>query len=178
MNSLSEPPCSQCRPIPLSQGFMAWVSPEDFRRVMKRKWSVLKKKNGDMYAQTNMKVEGRWIRVLLHRFILEPPAGIQVDHRNGNGLDCTRENMRLATHGQNIHNQKPRAGSSKFKGVSRCTKNRWMAQITSQREYRYLGLFANEEDAAKAYDVAAKQLHGDFAKLNFPGAEAEQEVCR
>ena len=161
------------RPIPLSQGLTAWVSPQDFRRVVKRKWSAFRKPGGCVYAQANLKAGGRWVRVLLHRFVMDAPAGTQVGHRNGDGLDCTRDNLRLCTHGQNIHNQKPRAGTSRFKGVSRKTPTRWVAQIMANRKWKYLGLFATEEEAARAYDAAAVELHGEFARLNFPPVATE-----
>jgi hypothetical protein len=113
------------------------------------------------------------VRVLLHRFILGAAPGTMIDHKNGNGLDCTRENLRLATRSQNQHNAGRRmyagARSSRFKGVHwhRVT-GKWVAQIMAARKYHYLGLFIDEEQAARAYDAAARELHGEFAQLNFP----------
>lgn len=154
-------------PLPLTGGMTAWVSPEDFRRAIKVKWCPNKREGRTTYAQANVKVGGRWRRVLLHRYLLAPPAGVVVDHENGDGLDCTRGNMRLATRGQNQHNSGPRKW--RFKGVSWHKKaGKWRAQIMADRKYRYLGLHATAEDAARAYDAAAKKLHGGFAWLNFP----------
>ena len=155
------------RPIPLTRGHVAWVSPEDYHRVLKRKWCVHKHRNGRNYAQTNMKVEGKWRRVLLHRFILGASAGSLVDHKNGDGLDCTRENLRPATRGQNQYNSGPRKG--RFKGVTWHKRaGKWLAQISVDRKYRYLGLFTDEREAADAYDAAAKVLHGQFSRPNLP----------
>lgn len=125
-----------------------------------------------------MKVGSRWVRVLLHRFLLDAPTGVMVDHKNGNGLDCTRGNLRVANRNQKQHNSGPRNGTSRFKGVYRKTKNRWAAQIKARQTYRYLGLFATEEDAASAYDEAAKELHGEFARLNFPDDTPRAEMRR
>jgi len=155
--------------IPLTRGYCATVDAVDFRQVMKHKWCLLRKQNGDLYAQSNMKIEGKWVRILLHRFIMQAEKGSQIDHRNGNGLDCTRSNLRVATHAQNLHNQKARKGSSRFKGVSWHEKaKKWLAQIRCQGQHHYLGLHVTEEEAARAYDTKATELHGEFAWLNFP----------
>jgi hypothetical protein len=141
---------------------------------MRHKWCPHECRPGKVYAQANIKVGGKWARVTLHRFVLSAGSGSLVDHRNGNGLDCTRGNLRTATRGQNQHNSGPRRGASRFKGVTWHRKaGKWLAQIMSDRVYRYLGLHATEQDAARAYDTAAKELHGEFARLNFP----EEVAC-
>jgi hypothetical protein len=121
------------------------------------------------------------VRVLLHRFILCAAPGTIIDHKNGNGLDCTRENLRFVTSSQNQHNSGRRVytgkRSSRFKGVHwHAETKKWVAQIMAARKYHYLGLFADEEDAARAYDAAATELHGNFARLNFPASPNRQSL--
>ncbi|GAC1502054.1 MAG: hypothetical protein NVS1B10_06640 [Candidatus Saccharimonadales bacterium] len=109
----------------------------------------------------------------LHRAILNAPAGLEVDHINGNGLDNRRINLRLATAGQNRLNQRKTRvqTTSVYKGVS-FQDNRWCAEIShkngSNRARMRLGRYVNEADAAKAYDEAASKLFGEFASVNFP----------
>lgn len=115
-------------------------------------------------------------RERLHRVIMERVIGRklkrreQVDHINRNKLDCTRDNLRLATHAQNMRNRGPN-GNRRYKGVyrSQAQRKRWVAKITVDGEQHYLGTFPTPEKAARAYDHAAKKLHGKFAALNFPG---------
>jgi hypothetical protein len=92
-----------------------------------------------------------------------------VDHRNRNGLDNQRHNLRVATHTQNRVNSGPRSDNrSGFKGVSFCkARNKWQAGLNSKRKYKFLGYFVSPEEAARAYDAAAKSLWGEFAFLNF-----------
>ena len=110
--------------------------------------------------------------LLLHRLIMGAPPALQVDHRNGNGLDNRRANLRLATRHQQQGNQGSRGGTSRFKGVSWDKKSgSWLAQIRNPAKH-YLGHFADEDAAARCYDMAAREFFGDFAQLNFPA-----EVC-
>jgi len=158
------------REIGLTRGFVAFVDDEDYEKVNRHSWCAIqgggyRKKT---YAQSNIKVNGIWKRVLMHRFILNPLPDQLIDHEDGNGLNCVKSNLRIATRGQNQHNSGPRKGRSAFKGVSWSkSANKWIAQICKDGKRRYLGLFVEEEDAAKAYDDAAKGLHGEFAKTNF-----------
>ncbi len=108
----------------------------------------------------------------MHRFILGLCDGQRCDHKDNNGLNNQRSNLRIATAGQNQHNSGCRKykgmRSSRFKGVHWAKNARkWLAQITANRKHYHLGLFENEEDAARAYDRKALELHGDFAKTNF-----------
>ena len=107
----------------------------------------------------------------MHRLVMAAPKGGIVDHINGDGLDNRRGNLRLATKSQNrIHRVTPRRGSkSGYLGVSQ-HKNRWRAIAHCQGVRHDLGLFEDPIEAALAYDRAARQLHGDFATLNFPEA--------
>jgi hypothetical protein len=111
-------------------------------------------------------------QILLHRFILGLTDGkILVDHKNGDTRDCQRSNMRIATEGQNRANQKKTRGASRFKGVTLHRKSgKWDAQIGGRMGHRHLGRFDSEEDAARAYDIAAKERFGEFARPNFAEA--------
>jgi hypothetical protein len=113
--------------------------------------------------------DGRRRPMYLHQLLMQPPDGMQVDHRNLNGLDCQRNNMRVCTLGQNLSNRLPRTDNKcGFKGVYWFSRDScWKAEICSNSKTRHLGYFRNIEDAARAYDSAARRLHGDFARTNF-----------
>ena len=143
--------------IPLTQDKVAIIDDEDYKRVSQYKWSY----HNQGYAQTN----GGW--TLMHRFILNARDGQQVDHINGDRLDNRRENLRFVTNSQqHINRSKPAFvnRTSNYKGVSLRSNGRW--QVMLQR--RYVGTFLTEEEAARAYDKRAKELFGEFARLNFP----------
>lgn len=121
-----------------------------------------------LYAYANVKVDGRPTTLKMHRLLLAAPPGTSVDHRNRNGLDNRRENLRLATAREQQHNQASRPGTSRFKGVY-AYGSRWRAMIRLPNGRRKsLGYFDEEADAAHAYDKAASEIHGDFERLNFP----------
>ena len=158
------------RRVPLSRGRFALVDAEDFRRVMKKKWSLQHSESGHLYAHTTYrKANGRWSKLLLHRFILHAPAGVLVDHKNRDGLDCSRANLRFATYSQNAGNSVSSRGSSRFKGVSWARRDCvWAAHIRVANRPVWLGCFSSEHEAALAYDAAARQHFGEFARTNFP----------
>ena len=118
---------------------------------------------------------GRKTSVYMHREVTKAPAGVQVDHIDGNKLNNTRANLRFCEDSQNKANSPKRrtyAGRScrsQYKGVSRGKNDRkWYAYITVERKAISLGSFADEKDAAHAYDRAAYEHYGDFAQVNFP----------
>lgn len=107
----------------------------------------------------------------MHRAILVAPSGAEVDHINGNGLDNRRSNLRLATVNMNRWNMNGRRSASTYKGVSLVPdgSGMWRARICFLSKKQELGKYDNEADAARAYDRRARELHGEFARLNFPG---------
>ena len=147
--------------ITLSQGYTAVVDLCDYEVVKAYVWHVLKNPR-NVYAR-NGSVG------LLHRFITKAGVDQEVDHKDGNGLNNARSNLRLCSHLQNQENQKHvvKPASSRYKGVSwHAATGKWMAKICVNYRINYLGVFCNENEAAHAYNSAATQYFGEFAKLN------------
>jgi len=152
------------------------VDDRDYERVSQHRWYLFPNGCGKLYAKRNVKLEdskrgcGRgYTTELLHRFILGLKSGdpIQVDHKNGDGLDCRNCNLRLASSNLNNHNRVKGDFTSKYKGVSWDKVNKkWIAFITRSRKNKNLGRFRCEEDAASAYNVAASTIYGEDARLN------------
>jgi hypothetical protein len=157
--------------IPLSRGFVALVSDEDYERVSQFKWHARPGKH-TTYAQRNIrKPDGRRTTQLLHRFILGiTDFKIEIDHRNRDGLRNTRGNLRRATHSQNRANSRKLCRcTSHYRGVFWAKRDRkWRAYIQLNGKYIYLGCFTDELSAALAFDEAARSLFGPFASCNFP----------
>lgn len=159
------------REIPLTRGMVALVDDEDFERVAQYKWTTYKaKRTRTFYAYRTINVHGRRTCLFLHRFLLDAPKGLKVDHVNGNGLDNRRENLRFATTAENVRSSaRASNNTSGFKGVSWHKHDRkWEANITFNGKRRYLGSFTCPIEAAKVYDAAAREQFGDFARVNFP----------
>jgi hypothetical protein len=162
------------REIPLTKGYVALVDDEDYARCVRIEWRAYVEKRADgsiknVYAYRR----GRGNTLALHRFILGvDDREIQVDHRDRNGLNCRRGNLRAATESQNQANRGPqRNNTSGFKGVTRRAKEtKYIAQIKIDGKQRHLGRHVTPQEAACAVDAAAVELFGEFAHLNFAPA--------
>lgn len=156
--------------LPLSNGEFAIVDSDCPAKILTQKWSACAKTPGRTYAFRTLRKDesSKKTHRALHTEILGCD-GEEVDHKNGNTLDNRRANLRACPHWQNGQNLRKWTSptSAKFKGVSR-HKSGWRAYISFQRVQKHLGTFQTEESAAKAYDQAATDLFGEFARLNFP----------
>lgn len=154
------------REIPLTKGYVAIVDDEDYERVVSAgKWiAQVDRRRMVAYGRRDFGAEA----VMLHAFLTGWPL---TDHINGDGLDNRRSNLRPATHAQNMRNRRKNwNNTSGFKGVSLTENGTWRARITIDNRRVSLGCFADRIEAARAYDRAAQDLHGEFARLNFPAA--------
>ena len=128
----------------------------DFSVVSQHTWRVNKGRHTS-YARTKS--------LCLHQLLF--PRFDEVDHKDGNGLNNCRENLRGATVLQNSMNRKKRSGTSKYKGVHLRDDKKWQAHIMVNKKILYLGRFETEHRAARAYDRAALKYFGEWASLNF-----------
>jgi hypothetical protein len=154
------------RRIPLTKGKFALVDAEDYYQLVEFRWQVSDATGNTSYATGRR--GGKTIK--MHRFIMDAPAHLVVDHIDHNGLNNCKANLRLCTSAQNSRNCAPNKGaSSKYKGVIWNKHNKkWRASIDFNKKRRHIGCFENEIDAARAYDEKAAELFGEFGHLNFP----------
>lgn len=141
------------------------IDPTDAAILTRHAWSISEHGDGLLYVIAYS--ENR--KIYLHREIMQPEERDEVDHRNGNGLDNRRANLRVVAHRLNLANQRTqqRPKSSRYKGVSFYKRDgRWESSIKINGRKIRLGLFAAERDAAAAYNVAALAAWGDHARLN------------
>jgi len=154
------------------------VDDDDYAYLSELKWHTIKGKN-TRYARCSSSPHKR---KAMHRMILKPSNGLFVDHANGNGLDNRRCNLRECTRSENAKNRIRGFGTSTYLGVNwhMSSKNYrkkngevtihkssgWRAAININGKQVHLGLFKKEEDAARAYNKAAKKHHREFASLN------------
>jgi hypothetical protein len=152
---------------------------QDYDRVKAFRWSV-KKCRHTSYVQTYVQSlltnsDGKKAKTLqMHRVLL--PEVKLIDHKDGNGLNNRRSNLRPATHLQNLANCRKikRTTTSRYRGVSWHERaGKYFAQIRINGQKTSLGLFESEKDAALAYNAAALEQHGEFAKLNDVSAHVE-----
>jgi hypothetical protein len=159
-----EPPNDLVCCIPLTKSQHALVDLEDFKWINRHKWTA--------YYTGRKWYAGRTERgkaILMHRQIMHARKGRIVDHIDGNGLNNCKCNLRFCNYGQNNCNRKAGGKSSQYKGVYFDKRRRkYYATVQYRGEQLEFGPFENEIDAARAYDRAALEYHGEFAYLNFP----------
>jgi hypothetical protein len=154
--------------IQLTQGKVAQVSDHRYEDLMTYNWRAHFNR-GKWYAFRKGRVWEKNKSIAMHRQIMNAPDGVEIDHIDGDGLNNKDENLRFCTHSQNSANRVDSKNTSGYKGVVWSKAgSKWQSQIIVNRQYIYLGYFGDIEDAARAYDEAAKKYFGEFARLNFP----------
>lgn len=150
--------------IKLTQDKIAEIDDEEYWRCKVYTWVAKWSHNDTWYAVAWKK--GSVGNIYLHKFIMRTDE--EIDHIDGNGLNCQKNNLRIVTRTQNMQNAKPyRGGTSKYKGVSKRSNGRFQAKIRLNGKLIYLGSFIDETEAAMAYDEAAIELFGEYARPNF-----------
>jgi len=154
--------------ISLTQGMETLVDDEDFEFLSKKKWFFCLGYARRTFHRGKGKGTQDPKAILMHREILNVNDGEYVDHINGNRLDNRRSNLRKCTIRQNNQNIGIKStNTSGYKGVSwKKDKNKWKAYITLNNKQKHLGYFEKIEDAAIAYNNAAKMYFNEFARLN------------
>ena len=146
---------------------MVKVDDSDYELVIAHKWSA---HHGSTKTYAKARINNKI--VAMHRLIMNvTDPTVQVDHINGDSLDNRRENLRICSNQENLRNRGAQANNkSGYKGVvcREGRKNPYIAQIAVNKKNIYLGSFECAEDAALAYDIAARDTFGEFAYLNFP----------
>lgn len=159
--------------IPLTKGYVALVDDEDFEWLNQWEWSAIKSKHSKtVYARRFGVIDGKWHTILMHRLILrlgffkEDPR--LTDHKDRNGLNNQKTNLRVATYSQNQYNKISSSNrKSKYKGVTATKWGTWIAQL-SHKGQQFQQHYQEELEAAVAYDVMARKYAGEFALCNFP----------
>lgn len=173
MGILPETGSEEVKFIPLSKGKFAIVDSQDFDWLNQWKWCFWSNSIGGYAARIDTST-GRRIKISMHRLIFEKhngpiESGLDIDHRDTDKLNNRISNLRSATRHQNSANRGGnRRNISGYKGVSLYDANRgvWRAQIMIDGKKKGLGYFKSAEEAAFAYNVAAKEAWGEFAYQN------------
>lgn len=159
--------------INISNGQIVMVDDEDFDYLNQWNWSC-KKSPYTFYAFRQQVIDGRAVEIKMHRQLLKVvfQKEVLIDHKDRNGLNNQKDNLRKCNRSQNNINSVKRSNSTSiYKGVSFEASGRalkkWVAQVYFNKKQYWLGRFDTETEAAQAYDKKVFELHGEFAVLNF-----------
>lgn len=153
--------------IKLTQGKIALVDDEDFERLNIYKWYAASQDHYCCYAVRGVFIDNKWKTIRMHREIMNALTGIKIDHKNGNGLDNQKYNLRVATSQQNSYNIKNAHKDNKYKikGVSWNRQHKkFESRIKVNEKKLLLGLFNVLGDADSAYRIAEEKHFGEFAR--------------
>lgn len=159
--------------IPLANGKgVALIDADDYAIVSAHKWHRARG-----YATAGGKRGEGPTTISMHRVIMNAPSGVEVDHVNGVRNDNRRCNLRLVSRRDNMKNKSSYGGTSQFKGVSWRARDRaWVAQISLDGKKQHIAQFSSELDAAWHYNHRAKELFGEFARLNDIGGHVPMSI--
>lgn len=158
--------------ILLKNGGLAFVDDIDYESINSFAWRKIY--NGKTrkipYAVRHVKTDLGWRMIGMHRQIMGvSDPNVFVDHKDHNGLNNTRNNLRIASHSENQVNSRRKGVINKYRGVYFIKRSgRYQAQIRKNSRCYTIGTFDSEIEAARQFDIAAKLHHGEFAVLNFP----------
>lgn len=168
---VTQPLDTSYRYIPLTNNLNAIVDSEDYEWLSQFNWHSHWTPETKMYYAVRktprINLPGSAGHIRMHREIVGAVKGEIVDHKNHDSLDNRRSNLRKCTTSENSRNQRLRTNNkSGFKGVHKCSK-KWIAQIRLHGKPTIVGRFRTPEEAARAYDEAAREHYGEFACTNF-----------
>ena len=158
------------RCIKLTRGKYAIVDVEDFEQLNKYKWHCTHYSYAKRAVSKRFDKGRRQVEVYIHKLVCPAPKGMIVDHINRNSLDNRKVNLRAATQKQNVWNRKfiRKTGKTSYNGIRWDeSREKWQVRLTINGRRKSFGYYADEIEAAKAYDRVAKKYRGEYAFLNF-----------
>ena len=151
--------------IELTQGRVAVVDSEDYEELNKYNWQARVQTYTGLFRAKRRENKKE---IDMAREIMNCPPGLEVDHINGDLLDNRKCNLRICTHGENMRNRRlQRNNTSGYRGVHYFKRDgRYVAYIYLNGRKIHIGSYKTDIDAAMAYNAHARDLHGEFARLN------------